>query len=259
MKKIMVKILGIVVVSTLFVPNISACANEEETSTFANEEATGWKELTSMPTERSMFQSEVIDGKIYITGGSWNSNYEPIAPTDVYDLSTNKWKKLASMPTARFAFQTAVIGDKIYVFGGRRNDNSTLVSSTEVYDSSANKWTTLAPMPIALWDPDDFKTEVVDGKIYLLGNIPDGTCTSITEVYDPSTDTWATVAPMTTPRSAFQTEVINGKIYVIGGYSGRLLVGPGRASSIDSISSVEVYDPSTNKWMALAPMSTTRC
>ncbi|MDD3394219.1 MAG: hypothetical protein PHG19_06215 [Anaerotignum sp.] len=60
MKKIMVKILRLVVVSTLFVASTSACANEEKT---------GWKELASMPTARLMFQSEVIDGKIYTTGG----------------------------------------------------------------------------------------------------------------------------------------------------------------------------------------------
>ena len=257
MKKMMVKILGLVVVSTLFVPSISACANEEKTSTYTNEEKTGWQELASMPTARSMFESEVIDGKIYTTGGSWNSNY--IAPTEVYDPSTNKWKKLASMPTARVAFQTAVIGHKIYVIGGKNFDNMELVPSTEVYDSSKNKWTKLAPMPITLWDPDDFKTEVVDGKIYVIGNILDGTCTAITEVYDPSTNTWAILTPMTTPRSGFQTEVINGKIYAIGGYSGVLLLGAGCDSSIDSISSTEVYDPSNDKWTTLASMSTTRC
>ena len=257
MKKMMVKILGLVVVSTLFVPSISACANEEKTSTYTNEEKTGWQELASMPTARSMFESEVIDGKIYTTGGSWNSNY--IAPTEVYDPSTNKWKKLASMPTARVAFQTAVIGHKIYVIGGKNFDNMELVPSTEVYDSSKNKWTKLAPMPITLWDPDDFKTEVVDGKIYVIGNIPDDTCTAITEVYDPSTDTWAVLTPMTTARSGFQTEVIDGKIYAIGGYSGVLLLGPGCDCSIDSLSSTEVYDPSTDKWTTLAPLSTARC
>lgn len=257
MKKIMVKILGLVVVSTLFVPSISACTNQEETSTCTNEEETGWKELASMPTARSMFESEVIDGKIYTTGGSWNSNY--IAPTEVYDPSKNKWKKLASMPTARVAFQTAVIGHKIYVIGGKNFDNMELVSSTEVYDSSKNKWTKLAPMPIALWDPDDFKTEVVDGKIYVVGDIPDGTCTAITEVYDPSSNTWGVLTPMTIPRSGFQTEVIDGKIYAMGGYSGVLISGYHRDSSIDSISSTEVYDPSTNTWTALASMEKTRC
>lgn len=257
MKKIVVKILALVVVSTLFVPSISACADEEKTSTYTNEEETGWKESASMPTARTMFESEVINGKIYTTGGSWNSDY--VAPTELYDPSTNKWTKLASMPTARAAFQTAAIGDKIYVIGGKNFDTMELVSSTEVYDCSKNKWITLAPMPIALWNPEDFKTEVVDGKIYIIGNILDGTYTSITEVYNPSTDTWTMVAPMTTPRSGFQTEVICGKIYAIGGYSGQLKIGPGCDSSIDSISSTEVYDPSTNTWTTLASMSTTRC
>jgi N-acetylneuraminic acid mutarotase len=206
-----------------------------------------------------MFESEVIDSKIYIVGSSWNSDNEIITPTEVYDPTTNKWRKLASMPTARFGFQTVVVDDKMYVIGGKNLDNMQFVSSAEVYDSSTNKWTTLATMPVALWDANNFKAEVVDGKIYVVGNIPDGTCTSITEVYDPSTNTWAVLTPMTTPRSGFQTEVIDGKIYAIGGYSGRLIIGPGCDSSIDSISSAEVYDPSTDKWTTLASMSITRC
>jgi N-acetylneuraminic acid mutarotase len=54
----------------------------------------------------------------------------------------------------------------------------------------------------------------------------------------------------------FQTEVVDGKIYAIGGYSGAFIGNPSR---IDSLSSAEVYDPSTDKWTTLASMSATRC
>lgn len=65
MKRIVVKILGFVVVSTLLLSSTNVYANEEKS----------WIELASIPTERFTFQSEVIDGKIYTTGGSWNSDY----------------------------------------------------------------------------------------------------------------------------------------------------------------------------------------
>ncbi len=59
--------------------------------------------------------------------------------------------------------------------------------------------------------------------------------------------TWATMASMLSPRTEFQTEVINGKIYAIGGLNGST-----------RLSSVEVYDSSTNNWTLLASMSTPR-
>lgn len=249
MKKIMVKILGILVVWTLFLPSTSACANEENTT---------WKELASMPTAKRTFQSEVINGNIYTTGGYWDNNFEKLfTATEVYDPSKNRWMNLASMPIARWDFETEVLDSKLYVIGGSKMDTFELVPSIDVYDPSTNTWTTLASMPIALADSDSFQTEVVDGKIYVFGVIPDGTSKSKTEVYDPSTDTWTIVAPMPTSRGGLQTEVIDGKIYAIGGYSGLFNVGfPAR---IDSLSSAEVYDPSTDKWTTLASMSETRC
>ncbi|MEA4973582.1 MAG: kelch repeat-containing protein [Candidatus Metalachnospira sp.] len=247
MRKIMVKILGIVVLLiTLFLPN--ACA-------FANEEKTSWKQLAYMPTSRLMFQTEVIDGKIYAIGSCWDSNYTKIlSPTEVYDPSTNAWSTLASMPIALLDYlQTEAIDGKIYAIGGWGTDDIP-VTSTEVYDPATDAWTVLAPMSVNL--ADDFQTEVINGKIYAIGNIHDGTCTLSTEVYDPSTDTWTILASIPTNCKAFQTEVIDGKIYVLGGYSGTWF---GRNSDIKSLSSAEVYDPSTDTWTTLASMSTTRC
>lgn len=76
---------------------------------------------------------------------------------------------------------------------------------------------------------------------------------SSAEVYDPSTDKWTTLASMPTTRCWFQTEVINGKINAIGGHN--VKVGDSKGKSL---SSTEVYDPSTDKWTTLASMSTVR-
>lgn len=249
MKKIMVKILSFIVVSVLFVPI---------TNVYANEEKTSWIELASIPTKRLTFQSEVIDGKIYTTGGSWNSDYtKKFAHIEVYDPSKNAWTNLPSTPTVRWEFQTEVLDGKLYVIGGSKLGTGELVASTEVYDPTTNTWSKKASMPKVLSDFYGFQTQVVDGKIYAFGVIPDETRTPITEVYDPSTDIWTILAPMPTSRQGFQTEVIDGKIYAIGGYSGPLVGGT--ISHMDSLSVVEVYDPTTDQWKTLASMSTTRC
>ncbi|MEA4971873.1 MAG: kelch repeat-containing protein [Candidatus Metalachnospira sp.] len=246
MRKIMVKILGIaVLLITIFLPNTCAFANEEKNS---------WKELAPMPTSRLTFQTEVIDGKIYAIGSCWDSNCTKIlSPTEVYDPSTNAWTTLASMPIALLDYlQTEAIDGKIYAIGGWGISDDIPVTSTEVYDPSTDAWTVLAPMSVNL--ADDFKTEVINGKIYAIGNIHDGTCTLSTEVYDPSTDTWTILASIPIDCKDFQTEVVDGKIYVIGGHGGSIW----HISDINSLSSTEVYDPPTDTWTTLAPMTTSR-
>jgi len=61
-------------------------------------------------------------------------------------------------------------------------------------------------------------------------------------------NTWSTMAPMLTARSDLAAAAVNGKIYAIGGAN----------SSGINLSTVEVYDPSTNAWSAVASMPTAR-
>jgi N-acetylneuraminic acid mutarotase len=62
------------------------------------------------------------------------------------------------------------------------------------------------------------------------------------------TDTWKTAASMPTARAFFGAVLgSDGRIYVVGGYN-------------DSgyLSTVEVYDPSTNTWSTTAPLHIAR-
>lgn len=52
---------------------------------------------------------------------------------------------------------------------------------------------------------------------------------------------------MPTARAAFAVTQANGKLYAIGGSGG-----------IGGLSSVDVYDPSTNTWTTIASMPTPR-
>ena len=64
-------------------------------------------------------------------------------------------------------------------------------------------------------------------------------------------DTWTTKADMPTARWAHSTSVVNGKIYAIGGALGLTPLDTG-------LSTVEEYDPATNKWTMKADMPTAR-
>ena len=74
----------------------------------------------------------------------------------------------------------------------------------------------------------------------------------------PEGGKWAKKAEMPTPRAYFSTTVVNNLIYAIGGWSG---IGPAPTCCnipLESLSTVEAYDPATNTWIKKADIPTKR-
>ena len=69
---------------------------------------------------------------------------------------------------------------------------------------------------------------------------------------------WTKRADMPTERAYFSTAVVNNLIYAVGGWSG---IGPAPICcnvSLESLSAVEAYDPTTDKWTKKADIPTKR-
>lgn len=108
-------------------------------------------------------------------------------------------------------------------------------------------WEMKTPMPTRR---EYAASEVVNGKIYVIGGYEIGGSTSIAgknEEYDTTTDTWTTKTSMNIPREQVASTVFNNQIYVIGG-----------TTSSSEINVVEVYNPSTDTWSAKPSMPTIR-
>ena len=107
-----------------------------------------------------------------------------------------------------------------------------------------SSWTTMTPMPTAR---GGLGVATVNGKIYAIGGLSDGSPVNVNEMYDPGTNEWTTETPMPTARSGCAIAVYDNEIYVIGGEVGNGYVGNN-----------EVYDPGTNTWETKASMPTPR-
>ncbi|MDA2932434.1 hypothetical protein MYX19_04685 [Nitrospinae bacterium AH-259-F20] len=70
--------------------------------------------LTPMPTPRSNLAAGVINGKLYVVGGSGSI----LDTVEVYDPATDTWSTETSMPTPRQRLAAAVIAGKLYAVGG---------------------------------------------------------------------------------------------------------------------------------------------
>ena len=200
-----------------------------------------WAARTPMPTARGKATAAPLDGKIYLMGG-----YPENASVDVFDPARGAWAAAVPMATARYGFAAATVGGKLYAIGGIAPRS--VSSSVEAFDPLTGAWAAVAPMPTARGFMD---AAVLDGKIYVVGGNGAGTGVLATvDVYDPPTNTWAPAPTMRTARRNHGVAALGGKIYVAGGLDGE----PGGINTSCS-NTVEAFDPKTNSWAAVAPMS----
>ena len=223
--------------------------------------ATGnaWTTKASMPTARQTAAAGVINGVLYVVGGSdATSSTASKRANEAYDPVTDTWVAKAPDPIQNGAGQgvayagAGVIAGKLYVVGGEGTCGPCIPTSVlEVYDPSTDTWSSKAPMPTAR---AELTAGVVNGILYVIGGRTGGGASAsvsvgTVEAYDPTTDTWTTRAAMPTPRQDATVGVVNGTIYVVGGFS---------ASSGSVLNTVEAYNPIADAWTTKQAMPTAR-
>ena len=224
-----------------------------------------WTQKADMPTIRSDFSTCVVDGKIFVIGGSLQLEWDEygdmsLSTVEMYNPQTDTWEGKANMPTVRSNVSVSVVDGKIYAIGGSKlkkyqvprgfGTESEELPTVEMYDPATDTWTQKADMPT----PRKTKACVVDGKIYAVGGWATANEKShlgVVEVYDPATDTWEKAQSMNHARCSAAISVVNGKIYAIGGIGWP----PNRDPSGRYLSNVEVFNPKTNRWRERTEMS----
>lgn len=145
-----------------------------------------WQTKASMPTARVLDGVAVVDGRLYVAGGSNASG--AVTALEIYDPSTNSWSFGASQPTAQTS-GVGVIDGKIYMAGGGPSPETLL----QVYDPVTNNWTTGAPMTIGRHGMG-VAADPVNRKLFAVGGW-NGSYVSTLEVFVPSEVTWSSSAP----------------------------------------------------------------
>jgi N-acetylneuraminic acid mutarotase len=214
-----------------------------------------WTEASPIPTPRtSAGIAAGPDGRIYVVGGADRESRKNVL--EAYDPKTDTWARLKPMPTSRDAPQAVAARGadgriRIYVIGGRDRSKAVVnLDTVEAYDPATDTWTTQAPMPtrrhahVATLGPD--------GLIYVLGGTNMNVMsTNAVEVYHPIRNSWAKGAPM--PHGlecamATFTPGPRGEVLVFGGWD----------SHKRPVRDAWAYNPHTNHWRSLPPMSTAR-
>jgi hypothetical protein len=79
-----------------------------------------WTKKKDMPTPRFALQSYLVDGRIYVIGGSQTQGTS-VATVEVYDPVNDTWEALADMPQNLLAFAGASAHGRLYIIGGTSN------------------------------------------------------------------------------------------------------------------------------------------
>ena len=215
--------------------------------------ANTWTNRAPMPDNRTGTDGAVfLNGKIYVFGGySGDGSSGPISPTLVYTVATDTWQTL-SINGLSASGAVGLIAGQVYVLNGTEGGGLT-TSALHRYDPATDGWTRLTEDPIQQNFPG---YGVINGKLYVAGGMNDGGgVQGFLNVYDPATDAWTAKAPMPTASAVAGSTVINGKLYVFGGVNN---VVSDTLTSWTTLSTTQIYDPTTDTWEYGVPLLNTR-
>ncbi len=133
---------------------------------------------TPIPSQRVGFATSVVDGKIFVIGGTiWDDGARRgrvLRTVEEYDPATNRWKFRADMRIGRSNLASSAVNGKIYAIGGSVQMLWTR-KHVEEFDPATDTWEKKADM---LEPRSNFSSNVVDGKIYVSGESPKPTIRS---------------------------------------------------------------------------------
>ncbi|GAB2963491.1 hypothetical protein GCM10027048_35620 [Hymenobacter coalescens] len=186
-----------------------------------NPATNAWTSIASIPSYS--FQAKAStgpDGRIYVIGGSLNSN-----DVRIYDPATDSWSVGAPLPTGRNGqAQVVDAANRIHVIGGIDDYNAgAAITAHSIYDPATNSWSSGAPLPTALQQPGAVLAP--DGTIYVIGGKfqfgnNSGPFYNTVYAYNPATNAWSTAATLPVTRGETASVLVGSDVYSIGGTDG---------------------------------------
>lgn len=200
-----------------------------------------WQELTPMSVKRRGAGVAMLDGFLYVCGGS--DGLEALRSVECYDPRSDRWSSVVDMNMERSSVAAAVINNYLYAVGGY-NGYSTCLNSVERYSYQEKKWSLVSEMNIAR----SMVCVGVLGKFLVAVGGYDGSSDLCScEMYDTEADEWTVMADMNYCRCMAGVGTIDGSLYVVGGCD--------RAQSLNT---AEVYEPDTQRWKIISSMEQPR-
>jgi len=175
----------------------------------------------------------VMDNNLMVCGGR--------GMTTCRRWTEDGWLESATGVNRAYAAASSVDGSLI-ITGGRDPTTNKNLASSMIYTEDAG-WEDFTPLP----SPTQVHCQVSVGEtLYIMGGISSSGTTGDTYKLSMATKQWVKQSSLNTPRTQHGCAAWDGGVIGVGGY------GAG-----GHLSSVEKYNPVSNKWFTFTPLPTT--
>lgn len=194
------------------------------------------------------------DGRVLIAGGfgRFSTGEGPLSEAEIYDPARRTFTPAASLLQAQGCQAATLLQNGKVLIAGGEGPAGASTAFAELFDpvqgtfSAAGAYSKIQSM----WGGPLCPTATLlhDGRVLLLSENP-------AEVYDPVSDTFAATGPMAEPAYSSGVEMHSAVALRDGTV---LMTGGNDDNTCGGFSSAEVFDPASNTFHAVAPMSTPR-
>ncbi|XP_005148334.1 kelch-like protein 4 [Melopsittacus undulatus] len=205
-----------------------------------------WVQIGTMNGRRLQFGVAVIDNKLYIVGGRDGLKTSNIV--ECFNPITKVWTIMPPMSTHRHGLGVAMLEGPMYAVGG--HDGWSYLNTVERWDPQARQWNYVASMSTPR---STVGVAALNSKLYAVGGRDGSSCLKSMECFDPHTNKWSICASMSKRRGGVGVATYNGFLYAVGGHDAPASNHCSRLSDC-----VERYDPKTDAWTTVAPLSVPR-
>ena len=148
------------------------------------------------------------------------------------------WRTTGSMADTRTGHTATLLPDgRVLVVGGISSRG--YLATAEVYAPAIGTWSSTGSLKEAR--AHHTATLLLEGKVFVAGGFS-GLYPAMTEVYEPATGTWTTTGRLHQARAGHTATLLpHGKVILLGGGNGS-----------KHTPTIEVYDPSVDRWDALS-------
>ncbi len=177
----------------------------------------GWTRLAPMPEERAAGGAAIVNGKLYVVGGTTAETIggpSILAKTMlVYDIARDRWASRRG-PTPREHLGVTSLGGKIYAVAGRTAGFDTNMRMVEVFNPRTGRWSQLPRVPGRRGGTGAAGT----GRwiVSVGGEATSGTIRTVYR-YDVKRRRWSRLPNLPTARHGLGVAAVGGKVYVLAG------------------------------------------
>ncbi|XP_059141234.1 kelch-like protein 5 isoform X1 [Physella acuta] len=205
-----------------------------------------WTQVANMSGRRLQFGVAVLEDKLFVVGG--RDGLKTLNTVECYDPKKKTWTLMPPMSTHRHGLGVGVLEGPMYAVGG--HDGWSYLNTVERWDPQARQWSYVAPMSTSR---STVGVAALHGKLYAVGGRDGSSCLKSVECFDPHTNKWTHCTPMSKRRGGVGAANCNGFLYAVGGYE-----APATNPTSSRFDCAERYDPKTDQWTIIAPMSSPR-